>query len=103
MILYKLTDKDGYTRRGQLGETLWGPGVSRTATGDKAELCTDGVIHAYTNPWLGLFLNPIHANIKQAARAARAAAWAARAAPVDFAQHADWAMGTETEIGNADG
>lgn len=61
MTLYKLTDKDGYTRRGLSGETLWGPGVSHTATGDKAELCTDGVIHAYTDPWLGLFLDPLHA------------------------------------------
>jgi hypothetical protein len=71
MILYKLTDKDGYTRRGRTGETLWGPGVSHTATGDEAELCTDGVIHAYTDPWLGLFLNPIHANIDHPRRLGR--------------------------------
>lgn len=26
MILYKLTDKDGYTRKGETGETKWGMG-----------------------------------------------------------------------------
>lgn len=63
MKLYKLTDRDGYTRRGEVGETRWRVGVAHTAQGEGEKLCTPGVIHAYRDPWLGLFLNPAHANI----------------------------------------
>ncbi len=66
MILYKLTDRDGYTRRGVTNELLWAPGVTHEAA-EPAEagtqLCTNQVIHAYRSLELGLFMNPIHANI----------------------------------------
>jgi len=58
--IYKLTDADGYTRRGQTGETLWREGITITATGEGG-LCTDGVVHGYRYPLLGLAMNPIHA------------------------------------------
>jgi hypothetical protein len=63
--LYKLTDKDGYTRRGQSNALLWAVCVTHTAKGKGTQLCTDGVIHAYLSPELALFLNPIHAAISQ--------------------------------------
>jgi len=58
-MLYKLTDQNGQT----YGETQWGPGVTHTAPGT-GELCTNGWIHAYTDPLLAVFLNPIHANFQ---------------------------------------
>ena len=61
--LYKLTDKDGYTRRGATNETLWGDGISHKAKGRGKTLCSNAVIHAYLTPELALLLNPIHANI----------------------------------------
>lgn len=64
MILYKLSDRDGYTRRGKSNETLWSEGVTHTAVGDGDALCSDGVIHAYRSPLLAAFMNPAHANIK---------------------------------------
>jgi hypothetical protein len=64
MKCYKLTDADGYTRRGYYNETLWGEGITHTAMGNRG-LCSSGVIHAYESPELALFLNPIHANIKK--------------------------------------
>ena len=63
MKLYKLTDKEGYTRRGMRNETQWGEGVTHTAYG-YGGLCTDGVIHAYEHPLLAAFMNPIQANLK---------------------------------------
>jgi hypothetical protein len=61
--LYKLTDQDGYTRRGECNETLWGDGVSHTATGSGTKLCSAEVIHAYRSPEEAVFYNPIHADI----------------------------------------
>ena len=61
--LYKLTDEDGYTRRGCDNETLWSEGIEHTAKGTGG-LCTDGVIHAYRHPLLAVLLNPCHANIR---------------------------------------
>ncbi|HQO21324.1 MAG TPA: hypothetical protein PLA03_13365, partial [Acidobacteriota bacterium] len=63
MKLYKLTDKDGYTRRGEEHETKWGEGVTHRARSKGRELCTDQVIHAYEHPLLAVLHNPIHANI----------------------------------------
>jgi hypothetical protein len=60
--LFKLTDEHGYTRQGHPNALLWGPGVTHTATGKRQELCTDGVIHAYTDPLLAMIFNPIHAS-----------------------------------------
>jgi len=59
--LYKLTDQDDRT----YNNTQWGEGVKHMASG-KGELCTDGWIHAYTDPLLAVLLNPIHANIQNA-------------------------------------
>ena len=59
--LYKLTDQDDRT----YNNTQWGEGVKHVASG-KGELCTDGWIHAYTDPLLAVLLNPIHANIQNA-------------------------------------
>jgi hypothetical protein len=59
--LYKLTDKDGYTRRDASNETLWGPNITHRATGTGG-LCTNGVIHAYEHPLIAAFMNPIHAS-----------------------------------------
>ncbi len=61
--VYKLTDSDGYTRRGRYNETLWGKGVRHEATGTGG-LCSPGVIHQYNSPELASFFNPIHANIE---------------------------------------
>jgi hypothetical protein len=61
--LYKLTDQDGYTRRGEKNECLWGEGVSHSGTGE-GDLCGPGYIHAYTDPLLAVLLNPIHAALR---------------------------------------
>jgi hypothetical protein len=63
MILYKLTDEDGYTRRGKENETRWAEDTTHTAIGTGG-LCTDGVIHAYEHPLIASFMNPIHASIQ---------------------------------------
>ena len=62
--LYKLTDQAHRTRAGHDNETLWGVGVEHSAKGDaEQDLCSDGWLHAYTDPLLAVFLNPIHADI----------------------------------------
>lgn len=63
MKLYKLTDQDGYTRRGKSGETQWSEGFTLETNGE-GDLCGPGWVHAYTDPLLAVFLNPIHADIK---------------------------------------
>ena len=55
MIVYKLTDKDGRT----FGDCQWGEGISRKTKKEGATLCTDEVIHAYRDPYLAIFANPI--------------------------------------------
>lgn len=64
MIVYKLTTRDGYTRRGLPGETRWGPRVRNEATGPVPMLCSDGVIHSYPSPGIAALMNPIHAQIE---------------------------------------
>ncbi len=63
-MFYKLTDQDGYTRRGKKNETQWSEGftVTKKKKGTH-ELCSSDVVHAYRNLNLALFLNPIHAGI----------------------------------------
>ena len=56
MLLYKLTDSNGYTRNNM----LWGKGVTHSAHGTP-RLCSNTVIHAYTSPLLAVLLNPLHA------------------------------------------
>ena len=63
MKLYKLTDQDYKTRAGEANETVWGENVTHTAKGKSNELCSDGLIHAYTHPILAVLFNPIHAEI----------------------------------------
>ena len=60
MKLYKLTDNNDRT----YNKTQWGKGVTHTTTGDGIDLCSNGYIHAYTDPYLALFLNPIHAHFR---------------------------------------
>lgn len=61
MLRYKLTNKDGYTRRKQSGETLWRPGTVRQTAGH-GDLCSSSWTHVYTDPLLAVLLDPIHAN-----------------------------------------
>lgn len=59
MIIYKFTDTDNYTRRGKEGEQLWAPGVEVTVEwGEK--LCARGCLHAYRDPLLAVFMDPVH-------------------------------------------
>ena len=62
-IKYKLTDQDGYTRRGKTGETLWKEGKRVEAIGTGNKLCSNDVIHYYDSVELAVMLNPIHACI----------------------------------------
>ncbi len=62
--LYKLTTKDGLTRRGCENETHWSEGTTHTAQDGTPELCTATVIHAYRTPLQAVLLNPAHANLK---------------------------------------
>ncbi|MHB8084252.1 MAG: putative immunity protein [Dehalococcoidia bacterium] len=65
MKLFKLTDQDGYTRRGEEGETKWTPGFAFTQKPcDNPRLCSSDVVHAYTNANLAFLLNPDHANLQ---------------------------------------
>jgi len=59
----KLTDADGYTRRGEDNETLWGEGIGHTAMGKGRELCTSDVIHYYDSVEEAVMYNPVHACI----------------------------------------
>jgi hypothetical protein len=57
MRLIKLTDDEGYTQN----KTHWQVGTTHTASGKRAKLCTNGVIHAYTSELLAVLMNPTHA------------------------------------------
>jgi len=54
---YKLTDENGQTHN----NTQWGPNITHEAPG-QSYLCTGGWIHYYTDPYLAIFMNPIHAD-----------------------------------------
>ena len=56
MTGYKLTDKDGYTRRGESGETLWTEGATLETDGSGA-LCGSGWIHYYQDPHVAVLMN----------------------------------------------
>jgi len=65
-MLYKLTDKHGRTRAGEINETQWGSGVTHSAQGAPDQpLCTDGWIHAYEHPLIAVIMNPIHASLRK--------------------------------------
>lgn len=63
MKKYKLITQDRKTRKGLPNETDWPIGKWNKATGSGG-LCSDGMLHCYDDPYLALFLNPIHANIE---------------------------------------
>ena len=61
MKCYKLTNEHGKTRN----NTQWGENVSHSASGESGQpLCSNGWIHFYTNPFLAVLMNPVHANFK---------------------------------------
>jgi len=59
-ILYKLTDENDQT----CGQTQWGENISHTESGEGGLYGQGGWIHAYTDPLLAIFLNPLHDNFK---------------------------------------
>lgn len=62
-VKYKLVDAEGYTRRGQEGETHWLDGEEKIASGSGNALCSADVLHYYDHPLLAVVFNQIHANI----------------------------------------
>ena len=63
MIKYKLINQEGYTRKGEEGETYWLDKKEKNAVGEGVALCTRSLIHWYNHPLLAVLFNPIHANI----------------------------------------
>ena len=59
MVVYKLTDADGYCRRGKPGETRYEVGKTYTSDGT-GDLCTEHWRHAYEHPVLAVLHDPIH-------------------------------------------
>ena len=60
MKLYKLTDQKGNTKN----NTHWDVGVTHKVPNCKVPmLCSDNVLHAYTNINLAFLLNPVHGDI----------------------------------------
>jgi hypothetical protein len=59
--LYKLTDREGYTRRFEYNQMYWKVGEKNYASGPGNELCSPGVLHAYLDPYMAILLNSIHA------------------------------------------
>jgi ribosomal protein L7Ae-like RNA K-turn-binding protein len=64
-ILYKLTDKDGYTRRAFWNALKWEVGCTHAADGDGKSLCSPDLIHAYTDPYMAVIMNSAHAGFKR--------------------------------------
>ena len=64
MLYYKLTDKDGYTRKDANNECLWGDNITHTATGKESQLCSSDLIHVYQHPLIASLMNPVHADFK---------------------------------------
>ena len=62
MIGYKLTDANARTH----DSCQWGIGITHEATEPGVQMCTNQVIHWYTDPLLAVFANPIHANYNPA-------------------------------------
>lgn len=60
-MLYKLTDMEGRTH----GGTKWGEGVTHKAKGKGRELCSNDVIHCYSDPYMAMLLNPIQGNFNE--------------------------------------
>jgi hypothetical protein len=65
MKLFKLTDQEGYTRRGNSNQVKWADGHTVTCKSkENPQLCTNDVVHGYKNANLALLLNPQHADIR---------------------------------------
>jgi hypothetical protein len=62
---YKLTDKDGYTRKNEANQCIWGENITHTAAGKGSLLCTSDFIHVYRHPLIAAFMNPIHADFEK--------------------------------------
>jgi hypothetical protein len=56
--LYKLTDPNLYT----YGSAKWRIGKWKETDGIIPHLCTGSWLHAYTDPYVGVLMNPIHGN-----------------------------------------
>jgi len=67
--LYKLTDKNGMSGLYYSNPLQWSEGVEHEITPslrDKSQaLCSSSYIHAYENPLVAVFMNPVHARFKQ--------------------------------------
>jgi hypothetical protein len=59
MKAYKLTTLDNRTRVGESNEMLWGENITHSAKKGEGPLCTDKWIHAYEDPLIAVFMNPI--------------------------------------------
>ena len=58
--MYKLTTQENTTHGGM----SWKIGKTNTAKGVGSSMCSDQVLHCYASPAQAVFLNPIHADIK---------------------------------------
>ena len=56
---YKLTRRDNTT----YNKCLWGEDVTHETSGEGG-LCSSGWLHAYQHPLIAVFMNPIHAKVK---------------------------------------
>lgn len=59
VIAYKLLSQEMTSYNGM----KWEIGKTNVATGKGNNLCTDGVLHCYSDPELAIILNPVHADI----------------------------------------
>jgi len=59
MIVYKLTDENGWTRNKYYNGHDWFKEPMLEVSG-RGPLCTDGWIHAYEDPLLAVIMDPIH-------------------------------------------
>jgi len=57
-MIVKLMNSNNRT----LGGTTWGENVTHAARNGKMELCSDTVIHFYSDPILAALMNPAHGN-----------------------------------------
>jgi len=55
MKLYKLTDSNDRT----YGGCQWGENITHETSG-QSEICGPGWTHWYSDPWVAVFLNPVH-------------------------------------------
>ena len=67
-VRYKLTDANGYTRKGKYGETKWDKHSPIRITSGEGDLCAHGWTHVYTHPLLAELLDPIHGDYGKTAK-----------------------------------